>query len=114
MSVCLFCKIIEKTVPAKFVSEDKFSLAIEDVSPQAPVHVLVVPKVHVETVMDLKVDHDEVWWAMLEMAQKVAQTKNIIQPGFRLVLNCNPGAGQSVYHVHMHVLGGRPFAWPPG
>lgn len=114
MSGCLFCKMIEKKIPATIVYEDDQTMAIEDLHPQAPVHVLVLPKKHVPTVMDLQSQDAGLWWRMLETAQRLAREKRIVQPGFRLNINCNAGAGQSVFHLHVHVLGGRPFQWPPG
>ncbi len=111
---CLFCKMIEKTVPVKYVHETPLTIAIEDIAPQSPTHLLIIPKMHVETVMDITEQDAEVWWAMMATAQQLAKDRNIVQPGFRLVFNCNPGAGQSVYPVHMHLLGGRPLTWPPG
>jgi len=101
-------------MPAQRVHEDERVVVIHDIAPQAPVHWLVIPKVHVATVMDLTAMYSDTWWRMLEVTQELARTHGIVEPGFRLVINCNAGAGQSIFHLHMHVLGGRPFSWPPG
>lgn len=114
MSDCLFCKIIEKTIPAKIVYEDEQALAFEDINPQAPVHILVIPKKHIPTILDLEEEDNNRLGHVFKVANKIAKDKGIADRGFRLVTNCNPESGQTVYHIHFHLLGGRPMHWPPG
>lgn len=111
---CLFCKIVRKEIPSSVVHEDESVLAFSDINPQAPVHILVIPKEHIERVSDLSSEHAGLLIHMLTAANKLAREKNIADRGYRLVLNCNAEAGQSVFHVHMHLLGGRIMRWPPG
>jgi histidine triad (HIT) family protein len=111
-SECLFCRIIRHEIPATMVAEDEHCVAFRDIGPQAPTHVLVVPRHHVSTL-------DEVTDPMLigrvmTMAAKVAREENIVDAGYRTVINTNSGAGQTVFHLHVHVLGGRRLTWPPG
>lgn len=114
MGDCLFCKIIGKTIPAKIVYEDEQTLAFEDINPQAPVHILVIPKKHIPTIIDLEEDDNNRLGHIFKVANKIAKDKGIADRGFRLVTNCNPESGQTVYHIHFHLLGGRPMHWPPG
>ena len=114
MSNCLFCKIIEKQIPAKIVFEDDLCLAFEDLNPQAPVHTLVIPKKHISTLLDLQEDDKDLMGHLIGIANKIAKDKGIAERGFRIVANCNPESGQTVYHIHLHVLGGRIMHWPPG
>ncbi len=88
--------------------------AFEDIAPRAPLHVLVVPREHIATVNDLKADHASLVGKMVLAARSIAQARGVASSGYRLVLNTNPGAGQTVYHIHLHLLGGRPLGWPPG
>jgi len=111
MIECIFCKIIQKKAPAKILYEDDEYLAFEDAHPQAPVHFLVIPKKHIETVLDA---NEEMLGKLTGLGAKLANEKGITKDGFRTVINCNRHAGQSVYHIHVHVLGGRWFTWPPG
>lgn len=111
-SDCLFCRIIEREIPAAIIAEDAHSLAFRDIAPKAPTHVLVVPKVHIES-LDTAADAD-VLGRILLMAADVARQEGIATAGYRTVLNTNAGAGQTVFHIHAHVLGGRHLAWPPG
>ena len=111
---CLFCKIAHKEIPAKIVLEDSRFLAFEDVSPQAPVHILIIPKEHVEKVSDLTDENSELAGGLILAAKKLAKAIGIEDSGYRLVLNCNKDAGQAVFHLHLHLLGGRKFSWPPG
>jgi len=114
MSDCLFCRIVEKKIPAKVVYEDDQILAFDDVNPRAPVHTLVIPKQHVASVQDLG-ESDRTLLAQLLLAcTKVARHKGLADPGFRLVVNTGRDGGQTVFHLHFHVLGGRHMAWPPG
>ena len=114
MTDCIFCKIIEKKIPSKIVYEDDIALAFEDINPQAPVHTLVIPKKHIATVLDLKEEDAHLMDHLVKIANKIAMEKGIAERGFRLVTNCNPESGQAVYHIHLHLLGGRPMHWPPG
>ncbi|MFA6169883.1 MAG: histidine triad nucleotide-binding protein [Candidatus Margulisiibacteriota bacterium] len=110
--MCVFCKIIKKEIPAKIVYEDDKLLAFSDVAPQAPVHILIVPREHAKFVEELK-DQTVVGLAY-RLAAKLAKDNGVFESGFRVVVNHGPAAGQAVDHVHFHLLGGRDFAWPPG
>lgn len=114
MSDCIFCKIIDKKIPARIVYEDEHALAFEDVNPQAPVHTLVIPRKHIPTLLDIKEEDNNLIGHLVKVATKVATDKGIAERGFRVVTNCNPESGQTVYHIHLHVLGGRQMHWPPG
>jgi len=110
---CIFCKIIDGKVPAKLVHRDAEVVAIEDVNPQAPTHLLVMPVAHVPTLLDLTADQMPLVGRILEVAGALARERNL-ERGFRVVVNNGPSAGQTVYHLHFHLLGGRPMQWPPG
>ena len=110
---CLFCKIIEGSIPATKIHEDERCVAIEDINPQAPTHVLVIPKKHIPTVLDLEPEDADLVGHLHLKAADIARARNHSQ-GFRLLFNCNEGAGQTVFHLHLHLLGGRTFRWPPG
>ncbi len=112
METCLFCRIINKEIPASVVYEDEHVLAFNDINPQAPVHILIIPKEHVPTFNDIK--NFTVLEHITKTIQKLAKEKAIAQSGYRVVTNCNKGAGQAVYHLHYHLLGGRTLHWPPG
>lgn len=111
---CLFCKIVAKEIPAKIAFEDPHVLAFHDLHPMAPVHLQIIPKQHIARVSNLKAENAEIVMRMVAVANQLAAEKGIAEPGYRLVINCNPAAGQSVYHLHLHLLGGRSFSWPPG
>ncbi|MBI5055349.1 MAG: histidine triad nucleotide-binding protein [Nitrospirae bacterium] len=111
---CLFCKIIEKKIPAKTVYEDDRVLAFEDINPQAPVHVLVIPKKHISTALEITPEDNELIGYMFQVANKIAKDRNVAERGFRLLMNCNRESGQTVFHIHLHLLGGRTMHWPPG
>lgn len=111
---CLFCKIIAGEIPSSKVYEDDRLFAFNDINPQAPMHVLVVPKQHIATLNDLTASHDGLVGAMVRAAAAIAKQKGFDGPGYRTVFNCNAEAGQTVFHVHLHVLGGRRLSWPPG
>lgn len=110
---CLFCRIARKEIPAEQVAESPRALAFRDLNPQAPTHVLVVPKEHSPTMAKLAESDPESAIEVLTLAGRVASTEGVDQ-GYRLVCNNGPGAQQTVFHAHVHVLGGRPFSWPPG
>ena len=111
---CIFCDIIQKKVPAKVIYEDDHALAFEDIRPQAPVHTLVIPKKHISTNLELQESDNNLIGHLFQVANNLARDKGIAERGFRLVMNCNPEAGQTVFHIHLHILGGRPMHWPPG
>ncbi|HEX5545287.1 MAG TPA: histidine triad nucleotide-binding protein [Nitrospira sp.] len=114
MSECLFCQIVEKKISVKLVQEDELTLAFDDINPQAPVHTLVIPKRHVSAVQDLGMGDDSLLARLLINCTKVAALKGVWESGYRLVANTGRDAGQTVFHLHFHVLGGRHMAWPPG
>jgi histidine triad (HIT) family protein len=111
---CLFCRMVTGEVPADVVSDDERTLAFRDINPQAPVHVLVIPKEHHPDVGTLAANDPQTLAALHVIADRVAAQEGVAEAGWRLVFNTGAGAGQSVFHVHGHVLGGRPFSWPPG
>ena len=111
---CLFCKIAAGEIPASKVYEDDQLIAFNDINPQAPTHVLIIPKRHVATLNDLSEADDALAGAMVRCAATIAKEKGFDGPGYRTVFNCNAQAGQTVFHIHLHLLGGRTFAWPPG
>ena len=111
---CLFCRIAKKEIPTKIVFEDKALVAFEDIRPQAPVHILVIPRNHIERVSDLKEENTSLVGQMVLAAKKLAKDRGVQESGYRIVLNCNADAGQEVFHLHLHMLGGRRFNWPPG
>ena len=113
-STCLFCKIVNRQIPASIVYEDERVLAFNDINPQAPTHVLVIPKRHIETLNDLKPGDDEIVGEVVRRAAAIATERGISSSGFRTVFNTNREAGQTVFHIHLHLLGGRSMHWPPG
>ena len=114
MSDCLFCKMVSGEIQPDVVFENDDVLAFRDVTPQAPVHVLVIPKTHIATTNELTPEHAVLIGKMVLAARQIAADEGVAEPGYRMVMNCNPEAGQSVYHIHLHMLGGRPMGWPPG
>jgi histidine triad (HIT) family protein len=114
MSDCLFCKFVSGEIKPDTVYEDEHVLAFRDINPQAPTHVLVVPKRHISTLNDLSADDGALVGKLYLAAQKIAREEGIDGAGYRTVINCNEQAGQSVFHIHLHLLGGRAMAWPPG
>lgn len=114
MGDCIFCKIIKGEIPSKKVYEDKDIFAFEDINPQAPVHILIVPKKHIEKSLDVTGQDKELIGSIFMVANKLAKEKGIAESGFRLVVNCNRDSGQDVFHIHFHLLGGRKMKWPPG
>ena len=111
MSECIFCRIAARSLPAEIVYEDDDCLAFEDIVPQAPTHFLVIPKTHIPTVLDADSD---ILGKLTHAAVRIAEQKGIAEDGFRTVINCRRHAGLTVDHLHVHVLGGRWFTWPPG
>lgn len=114
MTDCLFCKIVAKEIPADIVHETDRTLAFRDINPQAPTHVLVIPKAHYANAFELAQADDGLADDLLKAAHAVALQDDVAETGYRMVLNTGPGAGQTVFHVHAHLLGGRPLHWPPG
>lgn len=114
MSDCLFCKIIAGEIPGHLVHEDKDLVAFKDINPQAPLHVLIVPRRHIATLNDLSAVDDALVGQMFRRAAALAEQHGYAERGYRTVLNCNRDAGQTVFHIHLHLLAGRSFGWPPG
>ncbi len=114
MNDCLFCKIIKKKIPAKIAYEDDKVLAFYDINPQAPAHILIIPKKHIASLNDLQEKDSAIIGYLHLIAKKLAQELKIDKSGFRLVINNGPDAGQAVSHIHLHILGGRKLRWPPG
>jgi histidine triad (HIT) family protein len=112
--MCLFCKIAAKQIPAKIAFEDEDLLAFHDIHPGAPTHLLVIPKKHLSSLDEASADDQALLGKLLLACQRVAREQGIAESGFRVVANTGPSAGQSVFHLHLHVLGGRAMAWPPG
>lgn len=111
----IFSKIINKEIPADIVYESENVLAFKDIKPQAPIHILIIPKIEISKVTDLKGnEHSSLLGEMIDAANKIAVELGIANDGFRLVFNCGKNGGQEVYHLHMHLLGGRKMNWPPG
>jgi histidine triad (HIT) family protein len=111
---CLFCKIAQGAIPVQRLAEDDFALAFPDINPQAPTHVLIIPKVHVASIAEAAPDQEQLIGRMHSLAVKLAKEKGIAESGFRLVMNTGREAGQTVFHLHLHLIGGRQMRWPPG
>ncbi|MDH3872200.1 MAG: histidine triad nucleotide-binding protein [Gammaproteobacteria bacterium] len=114
MADCIFCKMARGEIKPDIVYEDDEVLAFRDMNPQAPTHFLVIPRRHIATTNDLEPGDAELVGKLCLAARQVATDEGVAERGYRMVMNCNPEAGQSVYHIHLHVLGGRPMNWPPG
>ncbi len=110
---CLFCKIVAGEIPADIIYESDTALAFRDINPQAPTHVLVIPRKHIATINDIAADDEALVGSLYTAAREIAAAEGIADDGYRAVMNCNESAGQSVFHVHLHVLGGKPMGWPP-
>ena len=111
---CLFCKIVAGEIPSTMVHEDDDVVAFEDLNPQAPTHVVIIPRKHIPTINDLEAADEGLFGKLATTAKKIAAERGFADDGYRLVMNCNLAAGQSVWHIHMHLLGGRNLGWPPG
>lgn len=112
---CIFCKIINKVIASKIVYEDDSVIAFNDINPQAPVHIVIIPKFHIESILDLNKNNAECFLGnMFLAASKIAKDHSVDASGFRIVINNGHNAGQAVSHLHLHLLGGRPMKWPPG
>jgi histidine triad (HIT) family protein len=114
MSDCLFCKIAAGEIPSRKVYADDDFYAFEDINPQAPTHILVIPRKHFATLNDVGEDDAELMGKMFMVTRRIAKDKGLDAKGYRLTANCLESAGQSVFHIHFHLMGGRPFGWPPG
>ncbi len=114
MNECIFCRIIAGEIPSRRVHEDADTVAFEDVNPAAPVHILIVPKSHIASLDDTSDADERVLGRLVAVARNLARTRGLTEGGYRLVMNVGSGAGQSVFHIHLHLLGGRGFQWPPG
>ncbi|MDP3536066.1 MAG: histidine triad nucleotide-binding protein [Halomonas sp.] len=111
---CLFCKIINREIPADIVFEDEHVLAFNDISPQAPIHQLIIPKKHIATLNDIESGDLAIIGRLQYTAAQLAKQQGFADDGYRVVMNCNEMGGQTVYHIHMHLMGGRQFTWPAG
>ncbi len=114
MSDCLFCKISAGDVPAEKVHDDGELFAIKDINPTAPVHLLIIPHKHIETIADLEAAHAELIGKVYLTARDIARDEGFDEDGYRVVANCKRDGGQTVFHIHFHLLAGRPMSWPPG
>lgn len=114
MAETIFTKIIRREIPATIVYEDDDILAFRDIAPQAPTHVIVIPKHEIATTNELSEEQDALVGRMVRVAAQIAKQEGISERGYRLVMNCNQDGGQSVFHIHLHLLGGRSLGWPPG
>jgi len=111
---CIFCEIVAGRIPSRAVASDDRLMAFHDVNPQAPTHVLVIPRRHITSLTDLEPGDDGLIGAMVRKARDIAKELGLAERGFRLAFNCGEDAGYSVHHIHLHLLGGRPLGWPPG
>lgn len=111
---CLFCKIVDRSIPAKLEYSDEMAIAFEDINPQAPAHILIVPKKHISDIQSMKEGDRELIGHLFLVAQNLAEKRGLVKGGYRLVINNGRDAGQGVFHIHLHMLSGRAFAWPPG
>ncbi|MCP4006874.1 MAG: histidine triad nucleotide-binding protein [bacterium] len=114
MADCLFCKIVAKEIPATIVFENERLVAFEDIHPQAPTHVQIIPCKHIASTLEVEDEDRELVGEMVQVAAQLARERGFADDGYRLAFNTNPAAGQTVYHIHLHLLGGRSFGWPPG
>ncbi|MFH1996073.1 MAG: histidine triad nucleotide-binding protein [Candidatus Omnitrophota bacterium] len=111
---CVFCKIVKKEIPSKIAYEDNKILAFEDAHPQAPIHILVIPKHHIEKLSDISEESMRIFGKLILTANMLAKAKGALDSGYRVVINCGKNAGQEVFHLHVHLLAGKVFGWPPG
>ncbi|TES86239.1 MAG: histidine triad nucleotide-binding protein [Candidatus Aminicenantes bacterium] len=114
MEDCIFCKIINKEIPASIVFEDEKMIAFNDINPQAPIHILLIPREHFASLNDIPEEKKNILSHLLLKARQIAQEKEIAEKGYRIVLNTEKDSGQEVFHIHFHLLGGRRMHWPPG
>jgi histidine triad (HIT) family protein len=114
MQECLFCKIIKGEIASEICYRDDKVIALKDIKPQAPVHLLIIPKKHISTLLELREEDKELVGHIYSVANQLAKRESLARSGFRVVANCGPDSGQEVFHIHFHLLAGRKFAWPPG
>ncbi len=114
MTDCLFCKLVNKEIPTEIVFESDTIFAFKDIEPQAPLHILIIPKKHISTLNDLTTEDSALISEMVLTATKIAGELKIDEAGYRILFNCNDEGGQDIYHIHLHLLGGRKMTWPPG
>ena len=114
MQGCLFCKIVSGTIPADIVLDNKNILAFKDINPQAPIHILIIPKIHIPTLNEIDTLDTEIIGDIVKTASLLAKQEEIDNSGYRTVFNCNQDGGQTVFHIHLHLIGGRPLDWPAG
>ena len=114
MNECLFCKMVSGVIPCDKVHENEYVLAFRDIDPKAPTHILIIPKKHITTLNEINKSDQDLLGELLLTAKKIAKDEGINTSGYRTVFNCNSDGGQTVFHIHMHLLGGRPMSWPPG
>ena len=114
MNECLFCKMVSGVIPCDKVHENEYVLAFRDIDPKAPTHILIIPKKHITTLNEINENDQDLLGELLLTAKKIAKDEGIDTSGYRTVFNCNSDGGQTVFHIHMHLLGGRPMSWPPG
>ena len=113
-SNCLFCKILAGEIPADIVYESETAIAFRDINPQAPTHVLIIPRKHIARISDIGEDDQSIVGSLFSAAREIATAEGMADEGYRAVMNCNEAAGQTVFHIHLHLLGGRDLHWPPG
>lgn len=111
---CLFCKILAGDIPADVIYESDTALGFRDINPKAPTHVLVIPRTHIATINDIDTEHEALVGSLFTAARDIAREEGLADGGYRVVMNCNEAAGQTVFHIHLHLLGGRDLHWPPG
>lgn len=111
---CLFCKILSGEIPADIVYESDTAIGFRDINPQAPIHMVVIPRQHIATINDMVPEDEALVGSLFSAARQIAADEGLSEDGYRAVMNCNAAAGQTVFHIHLHVLGGRQMRWPPG
>ena len=111
---CLFCRIVDGDIPADIIYQSESAIAFRDINPQAPTHALIIPRRHISTINDLDAGDEELVGSLYLAAKEIARQEGLSDDGYRVVMNCGEGAGQSVFHIHLHLLGGRLLNWPPG
>ena len=114
MKNCLFCKVVNKQISVDMVFSNKSVLSFRDINSIAPNHVLIIPKIHISTLNDIRIDHINILGEMMLAAKEVAASEGLSDEGYRTIFNCNKNAGQTVFHIHLHLIGGRRLSWPPG
>lgn len=114
MENCIFCRIVQKEIPSAVLHEDEETLAFKDINPQAPLHAVIVPKRHIEKVSEMTEETIAILGKLVLVGNRLARKEGFSERGYRFVINCNRDGGQTVYHLHLHLLAGRPFRWPPG